>query len=397
MATEESCVNKEEFYKKLGEFYRKKPGKKPYTRSEQEKIKLEIETAKSKKGQKERREYFLLHTYDVYERDGNSFLIKKKLKLQKTIYVICYEDLYDRLYETHVRITNHARLDKMRKYINSRMSIPRPALNIFLKCCKACDIIKETHQPKVKVIQPLKYTRGQIDLIDFQSLPDHEYKWILLYKDIKTNFIFLRPLQTKRASETAIELLKIFLETGAPNILQSSNGPEFVEQIIEELRSLWPECVQVRARRTLQIERSEKNIEELLRAWIAQHKLMRWSLGLYYVQWQKNTNFTENSNKCAYKALFGCEPKAGFGSDNLPQSILTKINEEDDLHLLNLHSNNDGNSAEISGNNYYEHQSIIVENVSREFPVSREFSEDNYYENNSQPLASHMLIGHISR
>ncbi|XP_044741234.1 SCAN domain-containing protein 3-like [Chrysoperla carnea] len=256
----------------------------------------------------------------------------------------------------------------MRKYFCTRMSIPRPAVNLFIKCCDICKTKQQTGQKTIpkgkKPIQTIKYNnRGQIDLIDFQSSPDLEYKWILLYKDVKTNFICLRPLQTKRASEVANELLKIFLEIGAPHILQSSNGNEFVEQIIEELRCLWPECVQVRARRTLQIERSEKDIEELLRAWIAQHKLMRWSLGLHYVQWQKNTRFHENSNKCAYKSLFGCDPKAGFGLDNIPQSILSKINEEDDLHLLNLHDNQ-GQSGEFSGNNLYENQSqSVMENV----------------------------------
>lgn len=70
-------------------------------------------------------------------------------------------------------------------------------------------------------------SRGQVDLIDLQSAPDKNYKWLLNYQDHGIKFYFLRPLTSKRAAEVALELLKIFLEVGYPNILRSDNGREF--------------------------------------------------------------------------------------------------------------------------------------------------------------------------
>lgn len=39
-----------------------------------------------------------------------------------------------------------------------------------------------------------------------------------------------------------MELLKIFLEVGAPCILQCDNGREFTAHVIEDLVKMWPEC-----------------------------------------------------------------------------------------------------------------------------------------------------------
>ena len=46
----------------------------------------------------------------------------------------------------------------------------------------------------------------------------------------------------------AHELLFIFLDFGAPHVLQSDNGREFTAQDITELCSLWPELVLVNGR-----------------------------------------------------------------------------------------------------------------------------------------------------
>jgi len=50
---------------------------------------------------------------------------------------------------------------------------------------------------------------------------------ILSVIDIFSRFLFLRPLQTKQASEVEEHLLDIYIEHGPPEILQSDQGPEF--------------------------------------------------------------------------------------------------------------------------------------------------------------------------
>ena len=71
-------------------------------------------------------------------------------------------------------------------------------------------------------------SRAQGDLIDMQSQPDGELKWILVYQDLLTKYVQLRPLTSKRAPEITYQVLDIFSIFGAPSILQSENEREFV-------------------------------------------------------------------------------------------------------------------------------------------------------------------------
>lgn len=115
--------------------------------------------------------------------------------------------------------------------------------------------------------------RGQVDLIDLQSTPDREYKWILHYQDHTTKFSFLRPLTSKRAAEVALELLKFFLDIGCPEILQSDNGREFTASIIKELVEMWPNCKIINGRPRHpasqgSVERANQDVENMLQAWL---------------------------------------------------------------------------------------------------------------------------------
>ena len=82
--------------------------------------------------------------------------------------------------------------------------------------------------------------RAQIDLVNYQTSPDGEFKYALHYVEYLTKYHILRPLKSKCAKEVALELLYIFLDFGAPVVLQSDNGREFTAQIIRELTEIWP-------------------------------------------------------------------------------------------------------------------------------------------------------------
>jgi transposase InsO family protein len=75
-------------------------------------------------------------------------------------------------------------------------------------------------------------SRCQVDLMDMQSNPDRDVKFILVYQDHRTKFVLLLSLHSKRADEVTYHLLDIFTTSGAPNILHSDNGREFCNQII---------------------------------------------------------------------------------------------------------------------------------------------------------------------
>ena len=58
----------------------------------------------------------------------------------------------------------------------------------------------------------------------------------LVYQNHLTEFVQLRPVTSKRAPEIAYQLLDVLSIFDAPNILQSDNGREFVNSIIDEHR-----------------------------------------------------------------------------------------------------------------------------------------------------------------
>jgi len=55
------------------------------------------------------------------------------------------------------------------------------------------------------------------------------------YEDHLTKFTILHPLKSKTAEEVAYQLIDIFCMFGAPFILQSGNGHEFANKIIQNL------------------------------------------------------------------------------------------------------------------------------------------------------------------
>ena len=129
----------------------------------------------------------------------------------------------------------------------------------FVKLCPVC-IRAQPRKAKAAGHQPIIThgfcSRGQGDLIGFQSLKDHEYAWLLVYQDHGTKFRMLIPFTSKR-KDVAMALLRIFTVLGAPAILQTDNGRECANvgkggnynamddddqsDVIDEIYHLWPE------------------------------------------------------------------------------------------------------------------------------------------------------------
>jgi hypothetical protein len=90
-------------------------------------------------------------------------------------------------------------------------------------------------------------------------------------KTILTKFVSLRPLKTRTASEIEYNLISIFCILGAPCILQSDNGREFFNHIINYLVLMWDslKIVHGKLRHSQSqgsVERANKNIEKIIYA-----------------------------------------------------------------------------------------------------------------------------------
>ena len=63
--------------------------------------------------------------------------------------------------------------------------------------------------------------------------------WILHYQDHYEKISYLHAMPNRNAKTIALELVPLFLMQGAPVILQSDNGREFVAEIIDEMMKIW--------------------------------------------------------------------------------------------------------------------------------------------------------------
>jgi hypothetical protein len=151
------------------------------------------------------------------------------------------------LYKKNHIATGHGGRDKMIKEANKKYAnVSKEALELFKELCEECQLKKRKLASKGLVVKPIVSmefnSRGQMDLIDMQSLSYDDHRYIMVYQDNMTKFVVLQPLKSKRATDVAMQILDIFLLFGAPNILQSDNGAEFTVSIISQLKDLWPEC-----------------------------------------------------------------------------------------------------------------------------------------------------------
>ncbi|CAF4145939.1 unnamed protein product, partial [Adineta steineri] len=220
-------------------------------------------------------EISLLKAYDVLNIGNEDKLVKTIHGSEDTLikYYAPINELYDIIRIAHSNIKKQVKL--------------------FISECNECKIKRAKPRNSSKlVIRPIISndfnSRGQVDLIDMQSSPDGEFKFILNYQDHFTKFSILRPLKSKTAAEVAFNLSDIFTTFGAPAILQS-------------------------------------------RTWIHKNNSTKWAEGLRFVQYQKNACFHRILNNSPYAVLFGNESKLGLSSTSLNPSIFNDITTEEEL------------------------------------------------------------------
>lgn len=235
----EKNIHKERFYKKLLSLEKRFNS----AQLSQEKIQSlisEVKVAKSCVTKKKNTHYWLLKHYDVLTVDGRDNLIFPLTAENREVRYYCSNELlFDVLYDIHTRIAHGGR-DRMAHEVKSYKNITQDDIKIFLNFCEVCQT-KRNRVKKGIVVKPIISTymnsRAQIDLIDFQSNPDGNFKFILTYQDHLTKFVVLRALKSKTAAEVAMHVFDIFVMFGAPCILQSDNGKEFCcLDVIKELK-----------------------------------------------------------------------------------------------------------------------------------------------------------------
>lgn len=244
-------------------------------------------------------DYRILLRFDTVHSNGSDRLIKPIGEDKKLRFYVSKEDLFEVINEIHVSSghggRNRTKYDANEKYAN----ITKEAIMVYLPLCAVCQK-KSSNKRKGLVSKPIvekKFnSRAQLDLIDMQSQEYNGYRFIFNYQDHLTKFVSLRPLKTKTAEEVAFNLLKVYTIFGAPAILHHDNGREFVNKVLVELHNMWDDIKIVRRKpRHSQsqgsVERANRDVEEMLSAWMQEKNSRDWPNGLDIVQFRKNNTF----------------------------------------------------------------------------------------------------------
>lgn len=107
--------------------------------------------------------------------------------------------------------------------------ISREDVEWVVEKCKGC-ALNEDNQGTA-VVKPIEtrfcMDRVEFDLMDFRSLSDGEFKWILHIKDTFSRHVWLYPLKDKSSKEVRDALVLWIGDNGHPWAFCCDNGKEF--------------------------------------------------------------------------------------------------------------------------------------------------------------------------
>lgn len=340
----------------------------------------DVEGAK-KAAKKSCKDYRRIKRFDVLTINETKKLIVPTTKTKgEIIYYVHENEIFDILHSVHLN-TGHGGRNRMENSLKSKYkNISRDIIMIYLNLCEPCQK-KFSHPRKGLVVKPMIFNainaRGQVDLIDMQTCRDGEFKFIMVYQDHLSKFVCLRPLKTKTAAEVAYNLIDVFCFFGAPSVLQSDNGREFSNHVINELKNMWEGLTIVHGKPRHSesqgsVERANQDVENMIFTWMEENNSKQWSEGLRFCQFRKNSSLHSGIQQTPFEAMFGRKAHIGLNSSVLPNNVLNSLVSEEDLqHALNtVYEENNLSDDSAEQNDEAINSSQVI--TTNEIPVQNE-------------------------
>lgn len=260
------------------------------------------------------------------------------------------EEAYGLIRKAH-ETTHHLKAKITYQELKKTISnISEDIVEMYVRCCAFCAANTRKKSTGAKSVHRPIYTkgfntRGQVDLVDMRSLPDKlpngvTYVWIMHYQDHATKYCVLRALPDKEGPTVARALLEIFSMHGFPCILQSDNGREFVNAVLAALLQMSPDTKTIRGRPYYpqsqgSVERGNGQIKVMLDSWMRTRETTNWSLGIHFVQMEKNSAWHRGIHNAPYTVVFGHVVRRGLRAGALiPPELLKDVDDEDALTAL---------------------------------------------------------------
>lgn len=147
----------------------------------------ESKTLEQNVASKFRQDYYILNRYKVIQcSDGEKVIKKINFEENLPIYYVRIEETYDVIKRAHTA-TGHGGWDRMTKHLSLKYAnIRREAVELLKSYSATCQEKRKRPITKEVVVKPILSTDFgsycQVDLIDKQSSPQVNYKWVMVYQ-----------------------------------------------------------------------------------------------------------------------------------------------------------------------------------------------------------------------
>jgi transposase InsO family protein len=215
----------------------------------------------------------------------------------------------------------------------------------FVQSCDSCQrfLPGRRNQDIRPLVVRNNWERIQVDCIDMRRFADANdgYSWILTVIDCKSKFLFAEKMKNKSAESVIAILRTLFLLEGAPSIIHTDNGREFVnatlralceEYRVRHVRGL-PRCPNMQG----QVERVNQTLARALAKSMHDKHNNTWIdviekiTGRYNLAWKRSTN---RSPMLLFRGRVGYNHELAdaedFDYDLVEESLPLAMEESDD-------------------------------------------------------------------
>ena len=174
--------------------------------------------------------------------------------------------------------------------------------------CTRYTVIRSGFNPAGYIIASTPWEHIQVDTSVHLPHAPGGFKCLLVIIDVFTGFVILRPMTSSSAEIVANELWNVFCILGLPKIIQSDNGPEFVNEVIRALvkltgiehRFISP----YNPRADGKVERSIQTVMSIIKKLLHGNE-KNWHLFVPFAQLSFNNKITSLTGSSAFSLMFG--------------------------------------------------------------------------------------------
>lgn len=262
------------------------------------------------------KDYRMVRKYDIRMVDGRERLVRPAKTgagpTAEPLFYVTNDELFDVLHRAHGDIGHGGRNRMVERLRAGYCNVTKEAVMTYLKLCAVC--ARKTRRSAASATDgggaraddawprtPDEFvgSRALIELIDMQAHEVDGYRFVVNHRDDATKFTHLVPVRSIRPEAVAVGLLDVYAAFGVPAVLESRCGREYVESVIEHVRSAWPaDCC-------LRIEYAECRgpssswpgcgatppVGDALEDWMARNDCHDWPVALKFLQLQVNCCF----------------------------------------------------------------------------------------------------------